>query len=66
MANHSEIDSKDGEDLQKESSVSETRKKENDTKENEAAESSYESRKKNLSKREIMEELSRARFPWDE
>ncbi|WP_255532674.1 hypothetical protein [Polynucleobacter sp. MWH-Jannik1A5] len=32
----------------------------------EAQVSSYDSRKKNLSKREIMEELSRARFPWDE
>ncbi len=66
MVNHSEIDSKDGEDLQKESSVAETPKKENETKENEAPVSSYESRKKNLSKREIMEELSRAPFPWDE
>lgn len=61
MANHSEIDSKDGEGLQKESSVPEVPKKENET-----PVSSYDSRKKNLSKREIMEELSRARFPWDE
>lgn len=66
MTNQSVTEFQDGKDLQKESSVSETRKKENDTKENEAAESSYDSRKKNLSKREIMEELSRARFPWDE
>lgn len=29
-------------------------------------ESSYSSRKAAKSKREIMEELSRARFPWDE
>ncbi|BDT77576.1 hypothetical protein PKF023_13790 [Polynucleobacter yangtzensis] len=28
--------------------------------------SSYSSRKAGKSKREIMEELSRARFPWDE
>jgi hypothetical protein len=28
--------------------------------------SSYNSRKAGKSKREIMEELSRARFPWDE
>ncbi|BDT75648.1 hypothetical protein [Polynucleobacter sp. KF022] len=61
MANHSERDSKDGEELQKESSVPETSKKAD-----EAQVSSYDSRKKNLSKREIMEELSRARFPWDE
>ncbi len=61
MVNHSEIDSKDGEDLQKESSVPEPPKKVD-----EAQVSSYDSRKKNLSKREIMEELSRARFPWDE
>ncbi len=66
MANHSEIDSKGGGDLQKESSVPETPKKENEIKENVAPVSSYDSRKKNLSKREIMEELSRARFPWDE
>ena len=66
MANHSEIDSKDGEDLQKESSVPETPKKENEAKENQAPVSSYDSRKKILSKREIIEELSRARFPWDE
>ncbi len=66
MANHSEIDSKDGEDLQKENSVPGTSKKESETKEHETPVSSYDSRKKNLSKREIMEELSRARFPWDE
>ena len=66
MANHSEIDSKNGEDLQKENSAPGTPKKKNETKENEAPVSSYDSRKKNLSKREIMEELSRARFPWDE
>ena len=66
MANHSEIDSKDGEDLQKENSVPVNPKKENETKENDAPVSSYDSRKKKLSKREIMEELSRARFPWDE
>ena len=29
-------------------------------------ESSYSSRKAGKSKREIMEDLSRARFPWDE
>jgi hypothetical protein len=29
-------------------------------------ESSYSSRKATKSKREIMEDLSRARFPWDE
>ena len=29
-------------------------------------ESSYSARKAGKSKREIMEELSRARFPWDE
>ncbi len=66
MANHSEIDSKDEEDLQKENSVPGPLKKENETKEHETPVSSYDSRKKNLSKREIMEELSRARFPWDE
>ncbi|MBU3565506.1 hypothetical protein [Polynucleobacter sp. MWH-HuK1] len=66
MTNHSEMDSKDEEDLQREGSVPETPKNENETKENETPASSCDSRKKNLSKREIMEELSRARFPWDE
>ena len=66
MTNNSEIDSKDEEDLQTEGSVPEIPKRENETKENETPASSYASRKKNLSKREIMEELSRARFPWDE
>lgn len=61
MTNNSEIDSKDEEDLQTEGSVPEIPKRENET-----PASSYASRKKNLSKREIMEELSRARFPWDE
>ena len=32
----------------------------------EIQESSYSSRKATKSKREIMEDLSRARFPWDE
>lgn len=32
----------------------------------EIQESSYSSRKAAKSKREIMEDLSRARFPWDE
>ena len=32
----------------------------------EIQQSSYNSRKAGKSKREIMEELSRARFPWDE
>ena len=32
----------------------------------EIQESSYSSRKAGKSKREIMEDLSRARFPWDE
>jgi hypothetical protein len=32
----------------------------------EIQQSSYNSRKVGKSKREIMEELSRARFPWDE
>lgn len=66
MINPSDTEPQDGEDLQRESSVPETPKSENETKENEALVSSYDSRKKNLSKREIMEELSRARFPWDE
>lgn len=66
MANHSEIDSKDGEDLQRKNSVPGTSINESETKEHETPVSSYESRKKNLSKREIMEELSHARFPWDE
>ena len=48
-------------DLEQEGPVSETPVGEIETQE-----SSYDSRKKNLSKREIMDELSRARFPWDE
>ena len=61
MTNHSDTGPKSEKDREKDDSVSEQ-----SFAENEAPVSSYDSRKKNLSKREIMEELSRARFPWDE
>ena len=61
MNHYSNAESKSVEDLNKVESAPE-----NPAQEGDAQMSSYESRKKNLSKREIMEELSRARFPWDE
>ena len=63
MANHSntepEIESPKTEDLGQEQTGAPDQQGENQ-------ESSYSSRKASKSKREIMEELSRARFPWDE
>ena len=61
MIHYSNAEPKSREDLKKVESASE-----NPAQEGEAQESSYESRKKNPTQREIMEELSRARFPWDE
>lgn len=61
MTNHSDTGPKSDKDRNKDDSVSEQSLTEDET-----PVSSYESRKKNLSKREIMEEVSRARFPWDE
>ena len=63
MANHSNTESeKDApktEDLGQEQASTPDQQGENQK-------SSYSSRKAGKSKREIMEELSRARFPWDE
>ncbi len=61
MNKHSNTESKSEKDLEQEGSVAESL-----LPEGVAQVSSYDSRKKILSKREIMEELSRARFPWDE
>jgi hypothetical protein len=63
MANHSNADS------EKEAPKSEELGQEQagtPDQQGEIQESSYSSRKAAKSKREIMEELSRARFPWDE
>jgi hypothetical protein len=61
MTSYSNKGPKSEKDRKKDDSVSEQSLTKNET-----PVSSYDSRKKNLSKREIMEELSRARFPWDE
>lgn len=61
MTKHSNTESKSEKDLEQEPSVLETPLQEGVT-----PRSSYDSRKKNLTKREIMEDLFRARFPWDE
>ena len=61
MTKHSNTESKSGNNLEQEPSVLET-----SLQEGEPPRSSYDSRKKAPSKREIMEELSHARFPWDE
>ena len=61
MTKHPNTESKSGKNLEQEPSVLET-----PLQEGEPPRSSYDSRKKTLTKREIMEELSHARFPWDE
>lgn len=60
MTNHSNKESGNKERLEKDSSApEELSQKQSETPSNR-------SRKSGRSKREIMEELSRARFPWDE
>ena len=63
MANHSNKES------EKEDSMTEGAEQEQAStpdQQGDNQESSYSSRKAGKSKREIMEDLSRARFPWDE
>ena len=63
MANHSNKES------EKEDSMTEEAEQEQAStpdQQGDNQESSYSSRKAGKSKREIMEDLSRARFPWDE
>jgi hypothetical protein len=70
MTKHFNSESENKEDLQKDSSVPEVLGREQSEtpsdQEGEGAQASNHSRKAGRSKREIMEELSRARFPWDE
>jgi hypothetical protein len=70
MTNHSNTEPDNKEDLKKEPSTPEElgweQSEISSDQENEDRPASNHSRKAGRSKREIMEELSRARFPWDE
>jgi hypothetical protein len=70
ITNHSNIEPAKKEDLKSESSTpEELGREESETPSDQGGESiqaSNHSRRVGRSKREIMEELSRARFPWDE
>ena len=70
MTKHFNSESENKEDLQKDSSVPEVLGREQSEtpsdQEDGGAQASNHLRKAGRSKREIMEELSRARFPWDE
>jgi len=70
MTNHSNIEPAKKEDLKSESSTpEELGREQSETPSDQGGESIQapnHSRRAGRSKREIMEELSRARFPWDE